>query len=451
MRSCAAAAEWLITSGGGAPFVVAEHLERAGRTERAIPHYLESARQALRANECATARARCERGLAAGAAGALRSELLAVLGEALAWQGDVESSARTFEASLDEILSERSREDALHGCATIAWAALMGTMAGGERYAAIPARAAAELLAIEAETYPVAYFRACGWTNAVLYFRGDRERGDAVSARIETVTPRDVLAAGWKEFGRMVHVRFTEGDSYRARAHGLVAVRSCSLEADPLGHALMLTMTSLSEMSLGAFEEARGRAKLATEILDRFEAPIQTPLARAIWAVAEAEVGEQARARDLVARTIQESLARGDVLYAHYARVLAARAARLYGDVEAAIAECRTVLGHVQLVAMRLAGEVQLAAALVSAGEHAEALSLCMSAFQTSRAIRIRGEHELDFVATLVAALRGTGQEEAAAGAAERGRALVARRSAGMDDPEIRQKYVAHAVELGLG
>ncbi|MGZ5969724.1 MAG: hypothetical protein ACXWP4_18755, partial [Polyangiales bacterium] len=80
------AAEWLESVGEREALVVAEHWERAGDVDRALPWTAKAARAALEADHLDAAIALAERGLNEGAHGALRAELLHVATHAYGWR-----------------------------------------------------------------------------------------------------------------------------------------------------------------------------------------------------------------------------------------------------------------------------------------------------------------------------------------------------------------------------
>lgn len=80
------AGEWLLSAGEADAAILAEHFARGGAADRAIGFYQEAARQALEGNDFSAAMSLVERGLAQGAAGSARGQLLVIQAEACRWQ-----------------------------------------------------------------------------------------------------------------------------------------------------------------------------------------------------------------------------------------------------------------------------------------------------------------------------------------------------------------------------
>ena len=101
------AARWLQRQGAAGPMTVAEHWSSGRAPDRAAESYLDAAKQALAANDFATALAAVERGIACGARGTLLAALRIVAAEACEWRGDIARQGTFAEAALTALTPDR--------------------------------------------------------------------------------------------------------------------------------------------------------------------------------------------------------------------------------------------------------------------------------------------------------------------------------------------------------
>jgi len=83
------AATWLTQAGETDARVLAEHFERGGEPESAVRFWARGAEVALEGNDLDAALVLTDRGVACGASGPARGELLFLRGEALGWRGEL--------------------------------------------------------------------------------------------------------------------------------------------------------------------------------------------------------------------------------------------------------------------------------------------------------------------------------------------------------------------------
>jgi eukaryotic-like serine/threonine-protein kinase len=95
------AAEWLIARRERDASLLAEHWEKGGLPEKAVPHWIRAAESALDANDFSAARAAVARGIAAGATGQELGELRLVDAEALRWSGELGAAADLLRGALE--------------------------------------------------------------------------------------------------------------------------------------------------------------------------------------------------------------------------------------------------------------------------------------------------------------------------------------------------------------
>src|SRR5690606_11800109 len=99
-RAHARAAEWLEKLGEVEALPIAMHFALGGEQERARPHYVRAAREALSGNDFEAVRSCVEEGLSGGAQGELAVELHLLSAEAARWQGDNSRALRAAKAAL---------------------------------------------------------------------------------------------------------------------------------------------------------------------------------------------------------------------------------------------------------------------------------------------------------------------------------------------------------------
>ncbi len=97
------AGEWLEARGERDALVVADHFERGGRAERAVPHLRRAAKQALDGNDLDLVVKNVERARAAGATGEALGELARYAAEALRWRARLAEAVSYAELALQEL------------------------------------------------------------------------------------------------------------------------------------------------------------------------------------------------------------------------------------------------------------------------------------------------------------------------------------------------------------
>lgn len=88
------AGEWLERVGSNDPTVLAEHFDRGAAPERALPHYLRAAEQALEGNDLKNAIQRASSALRCGAAGETLGVLKLIQTDAHRWLGEFQEAER---------------------------------------------------------------------------------------------------------------------------------------------------------------------------------------------------------------------------------------------------------------------------------------------------------------------------------------------------------------------
>jgi serine/threonine protein kinase/tetratricopeptide (TPR) repeat protein len=172
------AAEWLEAEGEPDPLVLAEHFEQGGHVAAAIPHLARGARVSLEGGHLDAALATVKRGLAHGATGPVRGNLLLVQATRAIWCGEL--------AGLDELTSE-ALELLPRGSSSwfiaLAGLALSGTFSGNAHALGEVLTAWKSFDGLLPATGPVAY--AAHALQSSMIFLGQAEESRQICERME--------------------------------------------------------------------------------------------------------------------------------------------------------------------------------------------------------------------------------------------------------------------------
>jgi tetratricopeptide (TPR) repeat protein len=336
-----AAGAWLEGQREREALVVAQHLERGGERARAAVWYRFAAEQALDADDPRAVLERVARGLACGATGEERAQLLLLSAYAHDWLAD---TLATETAAIDAM-------DAASEGGTI-WlraAAEVTVASARQQNVGLVSSIARHLLRLAHGEDRSAYVIALAHTAAELLVAGRRELAGRITARMDEVAPGcDTYAEGW-----------------RLRAHAIVA----ALAGDGA------RCLRLSQASVDAFERVDARRDLVSGLVN--------------VAFGHTEVGQYDDAR----RTLERALAIADELGVHRTRAVALQNLALVqlmtGDAARALtlAEEAEALAAAQMSSRLAAGAmIYRARALIALGRPTEALAT------TDRAVAATGE-----------------------------------------------------------
>ncbi len=434
------AADWLIAAGERDPFVLAEHLERAGLSNRASVRYAESAQLAIRANDWIAAHQRIDKGFALQPDGLVGARLSALQAEVFAWQGRLEAARAACTRSITALRS--AGIPVAQMCVEIGWAAMLGGLSFGSNAERDTRDAALELQSIADSAYERDdYQRAVSYVTTILYFSGAPDAAKTLSDAALARSPSDLRARCWITFTRVLRERFETGNAWVGRRIALQGARDFESLGDFIGRAHSVGQAALEEISLGAYEAADEHAKQARALTHRLGIPLIGIIQYGVSALAAAGLGRVEEARDLVDATAQVARELGDAMYAPYSACLAACAARLYNDHARAIELATWAVEHTTLVAVKVAATTQLAAALL-ASDPAASLDKCVQVVEMSRGRVLRGTLDLDVRTTFIAAARALKLEAQADEAAARARALMRWRAEQIDDADARRAFL---------
>ena len=304
------AGTWLERAGEGDQLALAEHFQRGGDSERAIPYFQRAAAQALESNDLQATVKRAERAIMAGAQGSTLGALRSLQSVASYWLSDYASSRRYGHEAADLLPHGSIEWFAAVGSAIVS-SARMGDHDHVDELSRVatsaacaPGAEAAQLICLCRGTFQ-------------LVFQGRLEQADQILGRIEILAreaeARNALDA--LTYGQVRHLQ-----SLRATQTG-----------DPCAYLPLL------EAAVAAFERAGDRRNVTLE--------------RTTIAWTWAEIGDFGRAAEICRSNLDACLDSGTQQAVTYAKVNLgyilsqldghhAEARKLLGE---AIAECHAV------------------------------------------------------------------------------------------------------------
>jgi tetratricopeptide (TPR) repeat protein len=429
---------------GDAAAIVAEHFMRAGALERAALSLARAAREALAANDVASAAAFAERGLATEPALTVRADLYASLAEARLWQGDPragkEAAERTF-AALREAGAEKGSLAAASALSVLLTA--YGRL--GEVDALESLASDAVLFDATSETAPVlAHALARGGMNLV--FMGRFAAGRSLIAQLRE------LAQAFPD--RTVEARWAQSESVLAHYDGNLAGHFAWAERalaifDALGDrrtaAVLRTNVGDALRVAGELEKAEVQLRAALEItralgIGSVEGPVRANLGATL-----ARLGQHEEAIAHLSAVLSMFEKASD-------RRLASSAAMYLGEVyvdrgEAALAEApiETGLGYAEpgtplrppLLALR-------SRARLLAGQKEDALRDAESAMEELAALSQLEEDEIAIHEAFAAALLANGHEARARAACEAALARLAEMTSKLGDEGLKTSFTTN-------
>ncbi|MBI2390532.1 MAG: protein kinase [Deltaproteobacteria bacterium] len=433
------ALDWLRTDDRAEPLVLAEHAERAGDRAVATDMLLRAAREALVANDFAAAITRAARGLAHGASGSVRADLLTVQGQAYAYRNEWPKVVQNAVAL----------ELAAPGSAT--WC----TAAAGLLWARLELNQPDEIAPIlmmlrgtepDADAGPVLASTLAivvpllGWLGQHVIAAGFLERLEEVAAKLSA---DDLLARGWLHLARAHQANFERNDTYRALIELRASVDFATRGGD------RATLIPLSLGALGETLRALGRPdeseRLQREVLDDTARSLEfiTGFSRGYLANAQLALGELSQAAE-TASDIVAACGPNDRWREGAARAILARVAERRGDLDAAEDEATRSVELLDQVAFNEAGSRAARASIrLARGEVEGALSDALAAHQTLDAIGCLGAEDARVRLVCARALDASGDRARAREVLDRAVATLDRRRASIEDAALRESFEA--------
>ncbi|ACY16134.1 serine/threonine-protein kinase PknK [Haliangium ochraceum] len=462
------AGDWLERSGERDNLVLAEHFARGGEPERAIPHYLRAAAQALESGDLEAAVQRAEQAAGAGASGRELGALRSLQSVASYWLSDYVTSQRHGREAVALLAEGGAEWFAAMGSAIVSSARL------GEHDDELSARAVRATAAPGAEAAQIVCLCRVSFQ---LVFAGRMSEAYQILARIDAL-----LAAADAGAGRVSGPGRGESIGVGAGIDAITAAHVYHLRSF---HAAQggypdVFLPNL-EAAVAAFERAgdirnveleRSTIAWAWSEIGFFDHAAE--LARKNLAACIASGNQQAatyaklnlgqilgyiggnedEARRLIAEAAEESRAVSNPRSEGWANALVATLDYRAGDP---LASERHAARAVELLraspGLRVWGQALHARALVALGRAAEALPKAEEAMEHLR--RFGGLLQGNALPPLVlaSALDATGQPDAAREALNLALERLAERAARLSDPDWRARYVAlpdHAATRAL-
>jgi tetratricopeptide (TPR) repeat protein len=247
------AAEWLENVGEREALVVAEHYERGGAVQRALPWIARAARAALEADHLDAAIALGERGLNEGAEGALRAELLHVVIHAHGWR----SRFRVALGYAREALT-------LVTPGTAEWYDAVGaTVFAGVNLGdpSVVAEVVPLLLEAEGDPPPIGSFAFATVLLVIgLSVVGQRALAEMFLARMDRAAARatpEPAFVGWAAIARLHELVQEKMDLGGALSEGKRAMAAFESIGDGVGTSTARYFMAFAEFESGLYERAR--------------------------------------------------------------------------------------------------------------------------------------------------------------------------------------------------
>ncbi len=363
------AAEHLERAGDGERLAIALHFSLGGALDRARPHYLGAAEQALSGDDMANAVACAEEGLSCGAQGSEAARLHLIHAEASKWRGDhaqaLASARKAAEASeLEPGLWFRSLAES---------AVAAGKL--GQRNLAFDL--GSKLLSTEfgrdLDERRIALSRVA----TQLSLMGNTELAcsliDAAEISTGTIEP-DPRVLGFLEEARAVFAG-ARGDPIGRVVHADAGVQHFELAGDYRNAGFLRLSQGFAEVEFGENERALKSLAEAVRVAERMGLENSIPVGQAQWGRALGRLGRVEEAEKLLEQAASTFDRQKNVRLAGMARVYLAELALTQGDLASAEDAARRAIAiHDQVPAMRRISQALLAAILAKKGAIQEAL-----------------------------------------------------------------------------
>jgi tetratricopeptide (TPR) repeat protein len=436
------AAEWLLAAGETDALRLAEHFERGGEGRRAVPQLLAAARQALEANDLEAAVRRADRGLACGAEGAERGGLLLAQAEAHKWQG-----------RQVEMLRCASEAASLLAPGSAPWCAAIAEVANASMRLGDPDRiveVTRALFEIERPDPLEAWVVAAARTGQALLYAGRHDALAGLALRLEAVVT-SVADLGPFARARLSFLRgaraLVAGDLETFLSRMADAIAHSEAAGDRRGASMARAERGYGLLQGGCDEEAARELGLALEGARRIGLAHVVAHAENNLGLVALRRGDLSEAHALEERAMEAYRAQGNRRAEGGCRTYMAEIDLLAGDHQRAEREARVavdLLGTAPLGALALA---TLARVLAAAERGAEALVPAREAMRRLETLGRLEEGEAVVRLALAEALAAAGDKEAAAETLASGRAWLLARAEGIEDPELRARFLERVPE----
>ncbi|HEV8319989.1 MAG TPA: protein kinase [Myxococcota bacterium] len=441
------AGEWLASKGEHDALMVAEHLERGGAPERAVPWFHRAVEQALGANDFAAAVARAGRALAAGAAGETAGKLWLLQAEAHRWRGELAEATRCA----GEATARLPPGSALWFRALEEGVAAEGRLGGYGRVRELAEAAVGQATAVREAGAAVAAIVCLCSVGRQLFHAGSYQVADAVIAAVEglagdmaTLEPGVAAQVHGLRAARARHVGDLAGD-----LRGYQAVLDAFERAgDGRNSCNTRVSVGFAHVELGDHARAEAELRRALGDADRMGLLSVATRARQNLGLVLAARGALEEAMALETRTIEESRAHGNARFEGWTRIYLAAMALQAGDAARAEQEARSAAAQLAVTPPARAGALAvLARALVARGHADEAVAASGEAMATLDALGGIEEFEALVRVAQAEALAAAGRRDEAKCALAAARNRLHDRAALIGDVELRARFLAGVPE----
>ncbi len=427
------AGAWLESRGEPDALVLAEHFQRGERPERAVPHFLRAAQVAGDGANLEAAVNIAERGIACGADGVQRGELLLVQAQAAVWGDDLMTTAAKSEEAL-----------ALVNQGGIKWLFALAGLSHAAAYGGNPMALMHALGEIEGYTGTLPAVGPAGAAVAVLanslHHMGQRPQALALSERLDHAEGEvpDPVFVGWHNLNRAVVSLYAP--SIAEAVEAAATAREAFTEArDKKGVAISMMMLGSTTIEAGQLrrceELSRAALNRATELHIGFVegyATIFLGLARILQGHAEEGLAILEPMLDS-ADLLIAAIARMEMAYGY---LLAEQPLRAQQEAQATV----DATGFLPLI--NTSTHAILAAATLAQGNAPEALTLVEQALGMREQTCLVPMYDALLRLTHVEVMQALGRDEEAATALRAAAAHLEAQAEGfaVDD---RQRYLA--------
>lgn len=425
---------WLERVGESDPIVLAEHFERAGRRDRALPYYRRAAEGARDGHDLEAAIRLARAGLRCEAEGVERGALERVLAEAFYWRGEYALGA----AHAADAMARLPRGSASwYGAAeqAVSAAAKLSDDARLREHARALTSVTPVPAAIERQA------SALGRATKLLLHAGHEDEAREVLEVLDRLESASPLVAAWKVQVRALFA-LLGGDPAQYLSLGDEALQHLERGGDLREAAVTRANVGFAMLELGVAEEAERSLRAALASAERLGLPPTAAAARHMLGLALARQGRLEEARAIEARAVADFAAQGDARMEAGSRLYLADILRLAGDLDGAEHEARAALEAEATPAPVIPTALgTLARVLLAAGRAPEALAAAAQGVARLEEVAVE-EGEADLRLALAESLHAIGDEAAAREAIRTARARLEERAARIADPVWRRSFV---------
>ena len=431
------AASWLERAGEVQALPLAEHFERGGEGKRAAVFYARAATEALEGNDFAAAIDRTRRGIACGATGTLRGQLLRLRAEAHKWRAELEDSMRSALAAIDLLpLGTPAYFDAVadlaSACGRLGRADVLAPVAEALEWVT-PTRDARARFVLAAAAVIVQRV-----------YVGDAIGAARMRARLEEVAADvadDPVAQAWAHRARSFTGLYS-GDVATYLIEGRAAADCFDRVGDVRTATTLRAATGYAHMTLGLWEKAEEVLRAVLDHAERTGLQTIVTLAKHNLGMTLGRLGKWDEGRRVEQEAVAESVAQRDRRIEAPARTYLAVLQLESGEPAAALASAEMAAG-VSVEGKPFALAVQ-SDALLALGDPEAALAKSIASEEATSSSRGAGDEEGALLALVVRAeaLDRLGREAEAREVTERALRELDARAQKIADPAWRASFL---------